>query len=159
MKYLFVSLSFLCGVVVVSVVGTASAERLSVGLGVSERYGAQQNWFERNRLIYKVVDNSMPDDSYGGTLGNYPHPPLPNRGREAESSGNDMNDNINLPDSGINRPMTPSADVPNSVHGGGPNPLPTFPDARPGPEGDPAVRDLGGSGLSAPSAPPGSLGR
>ena len=159
MKHLYVCLSFLCGVVVVSLTGPASAERLSVGLGVSEHYGAQQNWFKRNRLIYKVVDNSMPDDSYGGTLGGYPHPPLPNRGREAESSGNNMNDNINLPDSGINRSMTPSADVPTSVHGGGPNPLPTFPDARPGPEGDPAVRDLGGSGLSAPSAPPGSLGR
>lgn len=155
MKYLYVCLSFLCGVVVVSVVGPASAERLSVGLGVSERHLVHHDWLERNQLIYKVIDNSMPDNSYGGRR----DPQTPYQRMEAESSRNDMNDNINLPDSGVNRSMTPSADVPTSVHGGGPNPLPTFPDARPGPESDPAVRDLSGGGLSEPGGPPGSLGR
>ncbi|MGE0646020.1 MAG: hypothetical protein AB7P24_20390 [Nitrospira sp.] len=159
MKRIYACLFGLCGAIVMSLMGTASAERLPIGIGVSERYGAQQDWFEKNRLIHKVVDNSMPPDGYGGRGDVYPHPAIPSQRREAESSGNNMNDDINLPDSGVSRSMTPSADVPKSVHGGGPNPLPTFPDARPGPEGDPAVRDLGSSGLSAPSAPPGSLGR
>jgi len=149
----------LCGVVAVSFAGAASADGLTVGIGVGERYGVHHDWLKQNRFLYKVVENSMPHDGYGGRGDVYPHPAIPNQRREAESSGNDMNDDINLPDSGVNRSMTPSANMPNSVHGGGPNPLPTFPDARPGPEGDPSVRDLGGSGLSAPSAPPGSLGR
>jgi hypothetical protein len=161
MKQIYACLFYLCGVVVVSLAGAASAERLPVGIGVGERHGVHHDWFERNRFLYKVIENTMPADGYG-TMHDPGLPPeqrKPFQRRQAQPSGIDGNDDINLPDSGVNRTMTPSADVPNSVQGGGPNPLPTFPNARPGPEGDPAVRDLSGSGLSQPSAPPGSLGR
>ncbi len=156
MKLIHACLIGLCGVAVVSVEVPVSAERLPVGIGVSERHEVHQDWFQGNRFIHKVGESSMPDDPYGGI-----RDPMPRlQRRQDQSSGNVGTDDINLPDVGVNRSMTPSADVPNSVHGGGPNPLPTFPDARPGPVGDPAVKDLGGSGgLSAPSAPPRSLGR
>ena len=154
MKPIYACLFYLCGVVAVSFAGAASADGLTVGIGVGERDGVHHNWLEQNRFLYKVVEPGIPDSGR-------PDSELPYQLRQDQSSwkGNMGNDDINLPDSGVNRSMTPSADMPNSVHGGGPNPLPTFPDARPGPEGDPAVRDLGGSGLSEPSAPPGSLGR
>ncbi len=158
MKPIYVCLCFV-GIVAVAV--PVSAERLSIGIGVQERHGVHHDWLERNRFVYNVVENTMPGDGYG-TMHDPGLPPeqrKPFRGRQDQPSGNMETDDSNLPDSGVNRSMTPSADVPNSVHGGGPNPLPTFPDARPGPEGDPAVRDLSGSGLSQPSAPPGSLGR
>ena len=156
MKLIYACLSCLfglCGVVVISLTGTASAERLPIGIGVGERHGVHHGWLERNQLIYKVIDNSMPDNSYGGRR----DPQTPYQRMEAESSRNDMNDNINLPDSGDNRSMTPSADVPNSVRGqsGTPNPVPN---ARPG--GDPGVEDLNGSGVPGPgSVPAGALGR
>lgn len=156
MKPIYACLIGLCGVAVVLVVVPVSAERLPVGIGVSEHHEVHPEWFQGNRFIHKVGESSMPDNSYGGRR----DPETRYQRRQDQPSGNNIgNSDINLPDSGGNRTMSPSADVPNSVQGGGPNPLPTFPDARPGPEGDPAVRDLGGSGLSAPSAPPGSLGR
>lgn len=144
----------LCGVVAVSFAGAASADRLSIGIGVSERHRVHHDWLEQNRFLYKVIETGIPDSGR-------PDSELPYQLRRDQSSGkgNMGNDDINLPDSGVKRSMTPSADAPDSVHGGGPNPLPTFPDARPGPEGDPAVRNLGSGGLSEPSAPPGSLGR
>ncbi|MBX3319470.1 MAG: hypothetical protein KF890_06300 [Nitrospira sp.] len=150
----YAGLSCLCLVAVVSVAVPVSAERLSVGIGAGERHGVHHDWFERNRFLYKVVEAGIPDSGR-------PDSELPYQLRQDQSSGegNMGNEDINLPDSGVNRSMTPSTDVPTSVHGGGPNPLPTFPDARPGPESDPSVRDLIGSGLSEPTAPPGSLGR
>jgi hypothetical protein len=149
MKQIYVCLGL---ALIVSVAVPASAKQLSVGIGVGERHGVHHDRFERNQFLYKVIENSAPD-RYGSDIR------MPGERRQDQSSGAMGNDDINLPDSGVNRTMTPSADVPNSAQGGGPNPLPTYPDARPGPEGDPAVRDLGGSGLSQPSAPPGSLGR
>lgn len=136
------------------------SKRLCVGIGVSERHGVHQNGFEQNRFLYKVGESSLPD--YGDMHDPDMTPPFqrgPFQDRQDQPSGNDGNGDMNLSDNGGNRSMTPSADIPDSVHGGGPNPLPTFPDARPGPEGDPSVRDLSGGGLSQPSAPPGSLGR
>ncbi|MDR4465523.1 MAG: hypothetical protein MRJ66_14755 [Nitrospira sp.] len=150
MKLISACLFGLCGAVVISVAVPVAAERLSIGMGASARHAAHQDWLERNPFLYKVIENSAPE--------RYGMPPA-QLGQDQSSRNSMGNDDINLPDSGANRSMTPSADVPNSVHGGGPNPLPTYPDARPGPERDPAVRDLGGSGMSAPSAPPGSLGR
>ena len=152
MKGIYACLFGVCGVVVISLTGTASAERLPIGIGVDERHGVHHGWLERNQFLYKVIENSAPD-RYGIDL----H--MPGERRQDQSSGNMGNDDINLPDSGVNRSMAPSADVPNSVHGAGQNPLPTFPDARPGAEGDPAVRGLSGGGLSEPGGPPGSLGR
>jgi hypothetical protein len=153
MKQIYACLFYLCGVGVVSLVGVASAETLSVGIGVSERHGVHQDWFERNRFLYNVVENSMPDNSYGGRR----DPKTPYQRRQAQPFGNDGNEDINLPDNGGNRTMNPSADVPDSVHGSGD--LKTWPGARPGPEGDPSVRDLSGSGLSEPGGAPGALGR
>jgi hypothetical protein len=153
MKQIYACLIGLCGVAVVSVAAPVSAKTLSIGIEVSERHGVHHDWLERNRFLYNVVENSMPDNSYGGRR----DPQTPYQRMEAESSGNDMNDDINLPDSGVNRTMTPSADVPDSVRGqsGAPN---VVPDIRPG--GDPGVRDLSGSGVPGPgSAPAGTLGR
>ncbi len=155
MKQIYACLFYLCGVVVVSFAGAASAERLSVGLGVSERHGLHQDWFERNRFLYKVDESGIPD-SYGDMHDPDLTPPF-QRG-PFQPSGNDGNDDLNSSENGGNRTMTPSADVPDSVHGysGG---LKTWPGARPGSEGDPSVRELGSSGLSEPGGPPGSLGR
>jgi len=153
MKPIFACLFYLCGVVAVSLADAASAERVSVEIGVKERHGVHHDWLERNRFIYNVVENSMPSNSYGGRR----DPQTPYQRDQAQPFGKDGNEDINLPDNGGNRTMNPSADVPDSVHGSGD--LRTWPGARPGLEGDPAVRDLGSSGLSEPGGPPGALGR
>ena len=155
MKQVYVGLSCLCLLSSISIAIPGLAKASAFGIGASERNGVHQDWLERNRFLYTVAENSMPGDPYGGI-----RDPMPRYQRnQDQSSGNMETDDINLPDAGVNRSMTPSADVPDSVHGGGPNPLPTIPNARPGAAGDPAVRDLSGSGFPAPSAPPGSLGR
>jgi hypothetical protein len=142
MKPIYACLFYLCGVGVVSWAAAGSAERLSIGIGVGERNGIHQDWFEQNRFIYNVGDIGEVEDERDVFSGrSREHPSYLRRDQLPK---NDGNDDLNLSDHGDNRRMTPSADVPNSVKGqsGAPN---VVPDVRS--EGDPAVRDLSGGGL------------
>jgi hypothetical protein len=148
MKPIYACLFYLCGVVAVSLAGSASAARFTVGIEVSERHGVHQDWFERNRFLYKVDESSLPD-SYGDMRDRDITPPFhrsPFQRRQDQPFGTDENDGPNSSENGGNRTMNPSADVPDSVHGysGAPS---SGPKTRPGSEGDPAVRDLSGGGL------------
>lgn len=154
MKKIYACLS---GVIVISLVGVASAESLSVGMEVSECDRIPQAQFGPSRFIYKVGDIGGIEDERDVFSGRSRQHPSYNRLDQMPE--NEGNDDSSMSNGMGNRTMTPSADVPNSVHGAGKNHLPTFPDARPGSEGDPAVRDLSGGGLSEPGGPPGSLGR
>lgn len=153
MKQIYAGLFCLSLLGIVSTSVPVSAQAGSVGIGASERYGVHQDRFERNRFLYTVAESSMPENSYGGRR----DPQTRYQRRQDQSSGTMGNIDINTTNMEGNQTMSPSADVPDSVRGqsGAPNMVPNI---RPG--GDPAVRDLGGSGMPGPgSAPAGTLGR
>jgi hypothetical protein len=56
---------------------------------VGERHGVHHDWFERNRFLYKVIENTMPADGYG-TMHDPGLPPeqrKPIQRRQAQPSG------------------------------------------------------------------------
>lgn len=147
----------ICLGVIVLVAVPVSAQRLPVGIGASEHHGVRQDGFERNRFLYniaEIAENSIPDNSYGGRR----DPQTPYQRMEAESSRKDGNDDLISSETETDQTITPSADVPDSVHGYSGN-RKTWPGAKRGLEGDPSVRDLSGSDLSESGGPSGVLGR
>lgn len=153
MKYIIAGVM---SVVVCSAVPVAvSAESLLYrGAG----YGVSQHWFERNSSLYKVFDDrfGMPPRTsyYGDTV----------RDQPGERSVISTDQGGALPDLGdTGRSLSPSADVPGSVHGftGGPD-RPFFLGSQS--EADPMVQDLSrmnGGGFSSPGggSAPGYHGR
>ncbi len=157
MKQIYVCI---CLGVIVLVAVPVSAERLSVGIEVSERHRVHQDGFEQNRFLYKVGESSLSD--YGEMHDRDITPPFqrgPFQGRQHKPFGNDGNDDLNSStNTETDQTITPSVDVPDSVHGYSGN-RKTWPGAKPGSEGDPSVRDLSDSGLSESGGPSGVLGR
>lgn len=149
----------ICLGVIVLVAVPVSAQRLPVGIGASEHHGVRQDGFEQRRFLYKVGESSLPD--YGEMHDRDITPPFqrgPFQGRQHKPFGDDGNNDLNSSNTETDQTITPSADVPDSVHGYSGN-RKTWPGAKRGLEGDPSVRDLSGSDLSESGGPSGVLGR